>query len=103
MPEHAIDPVTGFQIPSSWIKLCTDSQALQKIHSGRWILLSSGLLLKRGLTTGTTAAAACKAAVLSLKKPIDFIEVTTPVGIKVSLTVIAKKGYCIAVKDGGYG
>jgi cobalt-precorrin-5B (C1)-methyltransferase len=57
--------------------------------------------LKRGLTTGTTAAAACKAAVLSLKKPIDFIEVTTPVGIKVSLTVIAKKGYCIAVKDGG--
>jgi cobalt-precorrin-5B (C1)-methyltransferase len=101
MPELAIDPVTGFQIPSSWMKLCTDSQATQKIHSGRWVLLSSGLLLKRGLTTGTTAAAACKAAVLSLKRPVDSIEVTTPVGIKASLTVIAKDGFCIAVKDGG--
>ncbi len=101
MPEHAIDPVTGFQIPSSWIKLCTDSQALQKIQSGRWVLLSNGLLLKRGLTTGTTAAAACKGAVLSLNRPIDSIEVMTPVGIKVSLIVIAKEGSCIAVKDGG--
>ena len=90
---NAIDPVTGFQIPSSWIKLCTDSEALQKIQSGRWVLLSNGLLLKRGLTTGTTAAAACKGAVLSLNRPIDSIEVMTPVGIRVSLTVVAKEGF----------
>jgi cobalt-precorrin-5B (C1)-methyltransferase len=101
MPEKTIDPVSGFQIPSSWIKLCNDSQALDKIHSGRWVLLSNGLILRRGLTTGTTAAAACKGAILSLRNPIDSVEVTTPVGIRVSLIVIAKDGSCIAVKDGG--
>jgi cobalt-precorrin-5B (C1)-methyltransferase len=101
MLEQAIDPVTGFQIPSSWIKLCPDSQVLQKIKSGRWVLLSNGLLLKRGLTTGTTAAAACKGAVLSLKKPVNKIEIMTPVGIKVCMMIIAKDGSSVAVKDGG--
>jgi cobalt-precorrin-5B (C1)-methyltransferase len=101
MLEQIIDPVTGFQIPSTWIELCPDPQILQKIKSGRWVLLSNGLLLKRGLTTGTTAAAACKGAILSLKKPIDKVEIMTPVGIKVDLMVIAKDGACTAVKDGG--
>ncbi len=101
MLEHAIDPVTGFQIPSSWIELCPDPQVRQKIKSGRWVLLSNGLLLKRGLTTGTTAAAACKGAVLSLKNSVKKIEIMTPVGIRVCLMVVAKDGSCIAVKDGG--
>jgi len=95
------DPVTGFAIPASWIKLCPDPQALQKIQSGRWVILSSGILCRRGLTTGTTAAAACKGAVLSLKEPVHNLEVATPAGIRVSLPVVAKGGFCIAVKDGG--
>jgi cobalt-precorrin-5B (C1)-methyltransferase len=101
MPEIITDPVTGFQIPTSWIEACPDPLALQKIRSGRWVLLSNGLLLKRGLTTGTTAAAACKGAVLSLNGSIDCLEVMTPVGIRVSLPVVGKDGFCIAVKDGG--
>ena len=95
------DPVTGFAIPASWIQLCPDPQALQKIKSGRWVILSSGLLCRRGLTTGTTAAAACKGAVLSLKGPVHNLEVATPAGIPVSLPVVAKRGFCLAVKDGG--
>jgi cobalt-precorrin-5B (C1)-methyltransferase len=101
MLEPTVDPVTGFQIPSSWLKLCQDPQALQKIRSGRWVLLSNGQLLRRGLTTGTTAAAACKGAVLSLKRSVDSVNIETPVGLKVSLTVIAKDGFCVAVKEGG--
>ena len=89
--KHITDPVTGFQIPASWIKACPDPQALQKIQSGRWVLLSNGLLLKRGLTTGTTAAAACKGAVLSLNGPVDCLEVMTPAGIRVSLPVVGKE------------
>lgn len=101
MPETTTDPVTGFQIPDSWIKACPDPEALQKIQSGRWVLLSSGLLLQRGLTTGTTAAAACKGAVLSLNGPVDHLEVMTPAGIRVSLPVLGKDGFCVAVKDAG--
>lgn len=101
MPETTTDPVTGFQIPDSWIKACPDPEALQKIQSGRWVLLSNGLLLQRGLTTGTTAAAACKGAVLSLNGPVDCLEVMTPAGIRVSLPVVGKDGFCVAVKDAG--
>ncbi|MBN1235109.1 MAG: cobalt-precorrin-5B (C(1))-methyltransferase [Methanotrichaceae archaeon] len=105
MPEPntdpVIDPVTGFAIPPSWIRLCPDPQALQKIQSGRWVILSGGHLCRRGLTTGTTAAAACKGAVLSLKRSVHNLEITTPIGIPVSLPVVAKEGFCLAVKDGG--
>lgn len=95
------DPVTGFAIPASWIRLSSDPEALQKIQSGRWVILSSGLLCRRGLTTGTTAAAACKGAVLSLKGSVQTTEIATPAGIFVSLPVVAKGGFCLAVKDGG--
>lgn len=101
MPECTTDPVTGFQIPASWFKACPDPEALQKIQSGRWVLLSNGLLLRRGLTTGTTAAAACKGAVLSLNGPVDCLEVMTPAGIRTSLPVAGKDGFCVAVKDAG--
>jgi cobalt-precorrin-5B (C1)-methyltransferase len=96
-----IDPVTGFEIPESWIDQCTDRNILDKIRSGRWVLLADGRLLRRGLTTGTTAAAACKGAVLSLLQPRDYVEVPTPAGIRVSMPVKACEGFCIAVKDGG--
>jgi cobalt-precorrin-5B (C1)-methyltransferase len=95
------DPVTGFVIPPSWIQLCSDPQALQKIQSGRWVILSNGHLSRRGLTTGTTASGACKGAILSLKGSVHNLEVATPAGIPVSLPVVAKGGFCLAVKDGG--
>ncbi|MHC1688954.1 MAG: cobalt-precorrin-5B (C(1))-methyltransferase [Methanothrix sp.] len=101
MPETVTDPVTLFPIPLSWIEQCADPGALQKIRSGRFVLLSNGELIRRGLTTGTTAAAACKGAILSLKNPIDSVSVTTPARIDVSLPVVGRNGYCIAVKDGG--
>ena len=93
------DPVTGFSIPASWLLLSADTQVREKIKSGRWTILSNGLLCHRGLTTGTTAAAACKGAVLSLKGPVKSLEVMTPVGISVSFPVVADKGFCLATKD----
>lgn len=105
MPEpptdSIIDPVTGFAVNPSWLKLCSDPQALARIKSGRWVLLSNGLLSRRGLTTGTTSAAACKGAVLSLKEPVQEVQITTPAQIAVCLPVVARRGFCIAVKDGG--
>jgi len=95
------DPVTGFSIPASWLLLSADTKAREKIKSGRWTILSNGLLCRRGLTTGTTAAAACKGAILSLKKPVKSLEVMTPIGISVSLPVVADRGFCLATKDGG--
>lgn len=100
-PEEIVDPVTGFAIQPSWLRLCKDPEAVEKIKSGRWVMLSSGQLCRRGLTTGTTAAAACKGAVLSLAGPVQSIDVLTPAGITVTLSVVASRGFCLAVKDGG--
>lgn len=95
------DPVTGFAVPDSWIRSCPDAGALEKIKSGRWTILSGGILCRRGLTTGTTAAAACKGAVLSLVGPVNCLDVMTPAGISVRLPVVAAKGFCLAVKERG--
>ncbi len=100
-PEILLDPVSGFRIPLSWIRLCPDPRALEKIQSGRWTILSDGRLLKRGLTTGTTAAAAAKGAVISLLRPIESLEVMTPAKIPVLVSVRAEDGQCTACKDGG--
>ncbi|HPT19305.1 MAG TPA: cobalt-precorrin-5B (C(1))-methyltransferase, partial [Methanothrix sp.] len=100
-PELIADPVSGFSIPLSWIESCSDPLAREKILSGRWTILSSGQLLKRGLTTGTTAAAAAKGAVVSLVRATESLEVMTPAGIPVSVSVKAENGYCNARKDGG--
>lgn len=76
--------------------------------SGCWVLLSDGALLRRGYTTGTTAAAACKGAVATLAKSnelsseaIQKVEILTPANIRVNVPVSAKKGMCTAVKRGG--
>lgn len=95
-----IDPVTGFEIPKSWIA-DAGPKALEKISSGLWVLLSDGSMLRRGATTGTTAAAACKGAILSLVNDAKEVEVITPAGIIVSLPVNACKGVCSAFKEGG--
>jgi cobalt-precorrin-5B (C1)-methyltransferase len=101
----AKDPVSGFEIPEEWIERSKDPCAQDKIKSGKWVLLSDGRMLVRGYTTGTTSAAACKGAVLSLAlMPIERLEkvdVMTPAGIRVILNVEARAGICRAVKDGG--
>ncbi|MDD1751939.1 MAG: cobalt-precorrin-5B (C(1))-methyltransferase [Methanotrichaceae archaeon] len=101
MFDPVIDPVTGFEVPSGWMELAEDSHIIEKIRSGLFVLLSNGKLLRRGLTTGTTAAAVCKGAILSLCFPIDKVKVMTPAGIAVVLPVKSEKGFCMALKDGG--
>jgi len=69
MPESKllVDPVTGFAYPGSWVAACGDGEQLALATSGLGVLTASGKVLRRGFSTGTTAAAACKAAVLSLQ------------------------------------
>jgi cobalt-precorrin-5B (C1)-methyltransferase len=94
------DPITGFEIPAAWIDIA-GPEALEKIKSGHWVLLSDGRMLRRGLTTGTTAAAACKGAVLSLIMDVKDVDVMTLAGIRVSLPVNTHGGVCSAFKDSG--
>jgi cobalt-precorrin-5B (C1)-methyltransferase len=98
-----IDPVDNFKIPPEWIKRAKipHAELKSRISSGRYILLSDGSLLKRGYTTGTTAAAAAKASVLSLARDVSEISVPTPVGRRAFLPVHAKKGKAWAIKDAG--
>ncbi len=95
-----VDPVSGFVIPHAWIRRSTLSYAevTRRVASGLFTLTASGTFLKRGLSTGTVAAAAAKAAVLSLKKSVSDVTVLTPVGIRVTATVKARNGRATAQK-----
>ena len=98
-----IDPVNNFQIPEEWVARAKFplKELKTRISSGRYVLLSDGSLLRRGYTTGTTAAAAAKAAVLSLKKEVSEISVPTPIGIRATLPVQVSHGKASAIKDKG--
>ncbi len=98
-----IDPVNNFQIPEEWVARANLplKELKARISGGRYVLLSDGSLLRRGYTTGTTAAAAAKAAVLSLEKEVSEISVPTPIGIRVTLPVKASHGKASATKDAG--
>jgi len=98
-----IDPVDNFKIPEEWIKRARVplGELDEMISSGCYVLLSDGTLLRRGYTTGTTASAAAKAAVLSLIKDLSEIEVRTPIGLRVKLPVKAEKGKASAYKFSG--
>ncbi len=96
-----VDPVTGFRIPDDWILRSSVADVEDKIKSGLWVILSDGRVLRRGFTTGTTAAAACKGAVLSLQREVRDVDVWTPAGIVVRLKVEAADGICVAEKDAG--
>lgn len=98
-----IDPVNNFKIPDEWIKRTSLplKELKSMISSGCYVLLSDGRLLCRGYTTGTTAAAAAKAAVLSLVKDVSEIEVKTPIGLRVKLPVMAEKGKASVHKFSG--
>ncbi len=98
-----IDPVNNFLIPEEWIRRARIPmhELNERISSGRYVLLSDGSLLRRGFTTGTTAAAAAKASVISLRKKITEVSVPTPAGLRVMLPVAAEKGKASARKDQG--
>ena len=87
------DPVSGFTYPKPWMDRCADPESLELVQQGLAILTADGSVRKRGFTTGTTVAAAVKAAVLSLnKKGIRSVSIMTPARIRVSVPVLAQKG-----------
>ena len=96
-----IDPVNNFKIPEEWIvRTGLPREELEiKVASGMIVVLSDGSVLKRGYTTGTTASAAAKAAVLSLKKTVDSVSVPTSVGLRAQLEVSeASQGRAVVKK-----
>jgi len=99
-----IDPINNFEIPEEWIKKASMpvEELEMRIHSGCFVILSDGSLLRRGFTTGTTAAAAAKASILSLNnKSISEVSISTPPGLRVLLQVTANNGKASAIKDPG--
>jgi len=96
------DPVTGFDYPDAWVSRCQKPEKLPLVEEGRAILTSTGMVLVRGFTTGTTAAAACKAAVLSLAgTPVTSVTVTIPCGLTVEVPVKGSAGQASAKKMPG--
>jgi cobalt-precorrin-5B (C1)-methyltransferase len=95
------DPLTGFEYPEDWVAKCTLPEKLRMAEQGFGILTSSGSVLRRGFTTGTTAAAAAKAAVLSLKADTETVSVTLPSGILVDVPAHGHAGAGSSVKFAG--
>ncbi|HOJ95844.1 MAG TPA: cobalt-precorrin-5B (C(1))-methyltransferase [Methanospirillum sp.] len=97
-----LDPVSGFTYPAEWVSLCTDEVSRQLVRQGLAILTSDGTIRRRGFTTGTTAAAAAKAAVLSITKTgITQVSILTPVRIRVQIPVYADGGTGECIKYAG--
>jgi cobalt-precorrin-5B (C1)-methyltransferase len=86
------DPVTGFEYPPEWSTLIKDESWSKLVELGLAVLNSKGHVLRRGFSTGTTAAAACKAAVLSLDGPVETVSITLTSGIRVEVPAIGNEG-----------
>jgi cobalt-precorrin-5B (C1)-methyltransferase len=95
------DPLTGFEYPEDWVAKCTVPEKLRMAEQGLGILTSSGTVLRRGFTTGTTAAAAAKAAVLSLAADTEIVSVTLPCGILVDVPAHGHAGTGSSAKFAG--
>jgi cobalt-precorrin-5B (C1)-methyltransferase len=96
------DPVTDFEYPDAWVAACRSPALLPDVRRGLAVLTASGSVLRRGFTTGTTAAAACKAAVLSLAEDeVKGVGITLPCGISVRIPVDAYRGTASCWKDAG--
>ena len=95
------DPVTGFVYPASWLARCDPEVPVSLVEQGLAVLTSSGTILRRGFTTGTTAAAACTAAILSLKQTVTTVTITTPCGITVAVPVTGINGTASCKKYAG--
>jgi len=96
-----LDPLTGFEYPPDWITKCTSPEKLRLAEQGFGVLTSSGTVLLRGFTTGTTAAAAAKAAVLSLVADTRTASITLPCGILVDVPAHGHAGTGSSVKYAG--
>lgn len=96
------DPVTGFVYPDGWVERCSAPGMLRLVEAGRAILTADGSVLVRGFTTGTTAAAACAAAVLSLGgQTIESARITLPCGLVVDVPARGVEGTGTAEKVPG--
>ncbi len=95
------DPVTGFLYPKSWQEKVADPRALDLVGQGFAVLTASGTVLRRGYTTGTTAAAACKAAILSLSREVSRVTVLLPCGLSADVPVAAQAGHASCKKYAG--
>lgn len=96
------DPVSGFEYPDTWVQTCKSPDEIKLVEKGYAVLTSTGDILRRGFTTGTTAAAAAKAAILSLKGPLSgTIQIVTPSGIMVEVPVTGSDGLGICAKYSG--
>ncbi|MDP3396007.1 MAG: cobalt-precorrin-5B (C(1))-methyltransferase [Methanoregula sp.] len=96
------DPVTGFKYPAEWVERCAVPAQLLLAQQGLAVLTSSGTVLYRGFTTGTTAAAACKASILSLSgTAISSVSIQIPCGLTVEVKVEAHTGRASCIKYAG--
>ena len=95
-----IDPVNKSKIPEEWLSRSAmpRDELLEGIERGMLVVLSDGSILHRGYTTGTTAAVAAKAAVLSLKGEVSEVSVPTSVDIRAHMEVEARDGHSVARK-----
>lgn len=96
-----VDPVTGFEYPGEWVRLCDDKEAIELVKRGLFILTSKGNILRRGFTTGTTAAAACKAAVLSLSQPVSSVNIRLACRLRFDIDAEGRAGTGVAYKYSG--
>lgn len=95
------DPVSDFEYPDEWVNACSMPELLEDVRKGLCVLTASGKVLRRGYSTGATAAAACKAAILSLSRPVSSVSVSLPCGLKIDVQVHAKGGVASAFKFPG--
>jgi cobalt-precorrin-5B (C1)-methyltransferase len=96
------DPVSGFDYPEAWVQRCPNPGSLLLVETGLGVLTSSGTVLRRGFTTGTTAAAACKAAVLSLRSgTVHSVIIRIPCGLIVNVPAEGKTGTASSRKFAG--
>lgn len=96
-----IDPVTGFDYPTAWVKKCSSPDLHPLVEKGLAVLTASGTVVRRGYTTGTTAAAACKAAILSLSGLVTSVRIEIPCGLTVDVPVIGFAGKASSKKFAG--
>jgi len=95
------DPVTGFDYPEAWVEKCSSTALLPLVEKGLAVLTASGTIVRRGYTTGTTAAAVCKAAILSLTGPVNSVTVHIPCGLTVTVNVSGSQGKACGKKFAG--
>jgi cobalt-precorrin-5B (C1)-methyltransferase len=95
------DPVTAFEYPGEWVARCNSPEDLRLAEQGLAVLTASGRVLRRGFTTGTTASAAAKAAVLSLKTETEHVTITLPCGLSIRVTAHGRAGTGSSAKYAG--